>query len=136
MVKIDIQYLGDLHCEATHGPSGAKLLTDAPKDNEGKGEYFSPTDLVGTAMGTCMLTIMGIVARRHGIRLEGATVEVTKEMAADPARRIARLVATFRLPPGLTEEQTALLKRAAETCPVHKSLSPRTRVELVFGGTK
>ena len=83
-VTIDISYLGDLHCEATHGPSGARLETDAPVDNEGRGETFSPTDLAATGLGTCLVTIMGIVAKRHGWDLTGTRVRVVKEMTADP----------------------------------------------------
>src|SRR5215469_5824866 len=97
MVKIEIAYQGQLHCDAVHGPSGAKLSTDAPKDNHGKGESFSPTDLVATALGTCMLTVMGIVAQRHDISLQGATVSVVKDMATAPARRIGRLTVDIRV---------------------------------------
>jgi putative redox protein len=132
MTEIAIEYLGDLRCRARHGPSGDELLTDAPKDNEGQGRNFSPTDLVGTAMGTCMATIMGIVARRHSIDLAGMTLAVTKEMAADPHRRIGRLKVVFRLPRKLPPDQIALLRKAAESCPVHRSLAPSTKVELRF----
>src|SRR5438093_2949357 len=98
MVKISIEYKGELHCSAKHGPSGAQLETDAPRDNEGKGESFSPTDLVATALGTCMATIMGIYARRHDIDLRGMKIEVSKEMSADTPRRIARLATEIWLP--------------------------------------
>lgn len=91
MVEVDVVYQGDLHCLATHGPSQQTLETDAPKDNMGKGEAFSPTDLVGTAMGTCMLTIMGIVAKNLGIDITGAKAHVTKEMATEGIRRIKKL---------------------------------------------
>src|SRR4029077_19095884 len=91
MVQVDVVYQGKLCCKATHEPSGTTILTDAPKDNQGEGKYFSPTDLVGTALGTCMMTIMGIVAQRENIDLTGSTVRVIKEMAAAPARRIAKL---------------------------------------------
>src|SRR5512146_333687 len=91
MVQVDVSYEGSLRCVARHGPSGATLTTDAPVDNMGRGAAFSPTDLVATALGTCMLTIMGIVAQRHNIDISGATVSVTKEMAALPVRRIGRL---------------------------------------------
>jgi len=132
MTKIEVQYEGDLHCRAVHGPTGAQLMTDAPPDNQGKGEAFSPTDLVGTAMGTCMLTIMGIYARRKGIEMTGSRVEVLKEMVADPARRIGRLTATFSLPAHLTSVQRAALENAARGCPVHHSLHPDVQVDLIF----
>ena len=84
MVSIQLEYQGDLHCRAVHGPSGTELSTDAPKDNQGKGESFSPTDLVATALGACMLTIMGIQARTLGINIDGTTATVDKEMTATP----------------------------------------------------
>ena len=90
-VTIDVEYVGDLHCEAVHGPSGIRLMTDAPVDNGGKGEAFSPTDLAATALGTCLVTIMGIVAQRHGWDLTGTRVRVVKEMTAVPMRRIGAL---------------------------------------------
>jgi putative redox protein len=132
MVKIEIAYQGQLRCEAVHGPSGTKLSTDAPKDNHGKGESFSPTDLVATALGTCMLTVMGIVAQRHNISLEGATVTVVKDMATAPARRIGRLTVDIRVPGKLDEEQRKLLENAAHTCPVHKSLHPEIEIPVAF----
>src|ERR1700761_299735 len=98
MVAIELQYQGDLHTKATHGPSGAELTTDAPKDNQGRGESFSPTDLVATALGSCMLTVMGIMARTLDVDIAGATATVEKEMAAAPSRRIARLAVTIHVP--------------------------------------
>ena len=124
MVEISIVYRGELRCDATHGPSGTALTTDAPVDNEGKGESFSPTDLVATALGTCMMTIMGIVARRHDIPLDGSTVTVRKVMVTEPVRRIGQLPVTITLAQPLDAEQKKLLERAAMTCPVHKSLHP------------
>ena len=91
MVTLTARYEGGLRCQAVHGPSGATLLTDAPVDNHGRGESFSPTDLVATAVGTCMMTIMGIVADRHGIDLTGMTAETTKQMSTSPPRRIVAL---------------------------------------------
>jgi len=134
MVQIEIAYRGELRCEATHGPSRATLLTDAPLDNHGKGESFSPTDLVATALGACMLTIMGIVAQRHGIDLKGTRVTVEKHMVADPVRRIGRLPVRIEVPVAVTPEQKKLLETAALTCPVHKSLHPDIDkpVEFVF----
>src|SRR5208337_4560675 len=112
MVNIQVEYQGDLHCKATHGPSGAELSTDAPKDNMGNGESFSPTDLVATALGTCMLTIMGIAAKRMDVDLSGAMAVVTKEMSPAPIRRIARLSVTLRVPARLTQEQRQKLQDA------------------------
>ena len=132
MVKIEIAYQGQLRCEAIHGPSGTRLSTDVPKDNHGKGESFSPTDLVATALGTCMLTVMGIVAQRHNISLVGTTVTVVKDMAAAPVRRIGRLTVDIRVPGPLDEEQRKLLENAARTCPVHKSLHPDIEIPVVF----
>jgi uncharacterized OsmC-like protein len=121
-VEITVTYQGDLRCEAQHGPSRTRLQTDAPVDNQGKGESFSPTDLVATALATCIVTTMGIVAKRHGIPLEGATVRVEKHMVADPLRRIGRLPVHVRIPARLDEKQRKLMMHTAETCPVHRSL--------------
>ena len=132
MVEIQIAYQGNLRCSARHVDSGATLLTDAPKDNLGNGESFSPTDLVATALGTCMLTIMGIAAKRMDVDLSGATVVVTKEMSAAPIRRIARLAVTVRVPARLTEEQRQKLQNAALSCPVHKSLHPDVQTPINF----
>lgn len=131
MVTITARYEGDLRTTAVHGPSGATLPTDAPKDNEGQGRHFSPTDLVGTAMATCMLTIMGIAARRAGLDIAGATATVEKHMAADP-RRIRRLPVTIAVPGRFTPEQRALLEAAARGCPVHRSLHPDVDAPIVF----
>lgn len=132
MVKIQIAYEGDLRCRATHGPSGVQLSTDAPVDNQGRGESFSPTDLVATALGACMLTIMGIVARRHAWDLSGATVEVTKGMVAAPIRRIGSLEVVIRVPAELDEAARKTLENAAYTCPVHKSLHPEIQIPVRF----
>src|SRR5438046_10336030 len=98
MVNISIRYDGDLHCSARHGPSNSKLATDAPTDNKGKGEAFSPTDLVATAVGSCMSTTMGIKAEELGVDLRGMTVSVKKEMPKDGPRRIARPPSEARIP--------------------------------------
>ncbi|HVS09790.1 MAG TPA: OsmC family protein [Planctomycetota bacterium] len=132
MVKIQVDYEGELRCRATHAPSGARIATDAPLDNQGRGESFSPTDLVAAALGTCMLTIMGIVARRHGWELSGASATVEKEMIADPARRIGRLTVVIRGPEDLDEPARRALEAAALTCPVHKSLHPSLEIPLRF----
>src|SRR6187431_19879 len=97
-VRIDFDYNGQLRCTAIHAPSRTQLITDAPADNMGRGESFSPTDLVATALGSCMLTTMAIYAERHGLDLRGANATVEKEMIADPLRRIAKLTTTLTLP--------------------------------------
>jgi len=132
MVSIDVTYEGELRCRARHGPSGQQLVTDAPVDNEGRGEAFSPTDLLATALGTCVATIMGIVARRHAIELSGLRVEVDKEMVADPRRRIGRLRVDVRLPDGIDGDRRRLLEEAAAHCPVHHSLHPDVEVVTTF----
>src|SRR5450432_1439953 len=121
MVQISIDYDGKLHCNATHGPSGALLATDAPLDNQGKGEAFSPTDLVATALGTCISTTMAIVAERHGVELKGMTVQVAKEMA-DAPRRVGRLTTEVHIPLPANHPQRDLLEKTALGCPVHRSL--------------
>ncbi len=130
MTLIDSTYLGELRCRSSHGPSGSELDTDAPTDNQGKGERFSPTDLVATALSTCMLTIMGIVAERHGWSLEGCTTRVEKTMTTEPPRRIAQLTVWVTLPEGLDEQQRTVLRRAAEACPVKRSLDGAVPMEL------
>jgi putative redox protein len=132
MVEIQISYQGKLRCTATHVDSAAMLLTDAPKDNMGNGESFSPTDLVATALGTCMLTTMGIYAQRNQIDLTGATSIVTKEMIQSPTRRIGRLAVTIRVPRPLSAEQRQKLENAALTCPVTKSLHPDVQIPVSF----
>jgi putative redox protein len=122
MTLIDSVYVGELRCRSSHQPSGTALDTDAPTDNQGKGERFSPTDLVATALSTCMLTIMGIVAERHGWSLEGCSARVEKTMTSELPRRIALLTVRLSLPEALDERQRAVLQRAAEACPVKRSL--------------
>lgn len=131
-VTVDVVYEGDLECLLTHGPSGDRMRTDAPIDNRGRGAHFSPTDLVGAAMGTCMLTVMGIVARDRGWDMKGATAKVVKEMGAEPRRHIARLSVDITLPATLDEKARTTLERTALTCPVHASLGPLTQVPLTF----
>lgn len=132
MVDISIKYLGDLRCEATHGPSGKTLVTDAPVDNEGRGESFSPTDLAATSLGACMLTIMGIVARRHEIDLEKTTVQVRKIMTEKPPRSIARIEVVFTIPLPSTHPKRNLLEAGANSCPVHLSLHPNVEQVVQF----
>jgi putative redox protein len=131
-VRMAVTYQGDLHCEAVHEPSGARIATDAPKDNEGRGEAFSPTDLVGAALGSCMLTVMGIVARRHAWDLTGARAEIEKEMVASPLRRIGRLGVRIEMPAGIPQSAHPVLERAAYTCPVHESIHPDVKRDVTF----
>jgi putative redox protein len=132
MVEINIQYAGDLRCLAVHGPSGRELTTDAPVDNHGKGESFSPTDLVATALGSCVATIMGIYASRHDLDLKGIQIRVEKHMSEDAPRRIARLPVTIQMPAGLPEKHREALEQAARHCPVHQSLRADIDAPLTF----
>jgi putative redox protein len=132
MVNVSTTYEGGLRCRAVHGPSGAVLVTDAPVDNHGKGESFSPTDLVATALGACMMTIMGIVAERHGIPLAGMTAETEKVMSQSPPRRIAGLKTRLTVPLPADHPQRQLLEQAALTCPVHKSLAAGIEAPIEF----
>jgi putative redox protein len=118
----EIIYRGDLRTEAMHLQSGNTIITDAPTDNQGKGEAFSPTDLVATALGSCMMTLMGIVAQRHQIDLSGMRASITKNMQANP-RKIASIEIVFAMPPAITEpKMRQILENAARTCPVALSL--------------
>lgn len=132
MVEIRMRYEGDLHCLSVHGPSGSELPTDAPADNQGRGESYSPTDLVATALGTCMLTTMGIVARKNGWNMDGASAQVEKSMVADPLRRIAKLDVRIRMPQELDANARATLEKTAETCPVQMSISKAVDVPIAF----
>jgi putative redox protein len=120
-----IIYQGNLRTQATHLYSGALIETDAPLDNNGLAQRFSPTDLVATALGNCMLTIMGIAANTHDINIDGTTIDVEKIMASEP-RRIGEIVISFYFPAGktYTDKEQKILERAALNCPVHKSLHP------------
>lgn len=132
MVKITGVYEGSLHCRMKHGPSGMELTTDAPKDNMGKGESFSPTDLTATSLGACMMTIMGIFAQRQNLDLAGTTFEVDKEMTTEGERKIKKLTVRFILPAAVPQETRVKLERAALTCPVHKSLSQEIEIPVEF----
>ena len=132
MVRLTTVYEGGLRCRATHGPSGATLVTDAPVDNQGKGESFSPTDLVATALGACMMTIVGIVADRHGLELVGMTVETVKEMSPAGPRRIAALRTRLTIPLAADHPKRALLEQAALSCPVHKSIHAEVDAPVEF----
>ena len=132
MVTIQAVYEGDLHCKAVHGPSRAEINTDAPTDNQGRGENFSPTDLVATALGTCMLTVMGIMARTLKVDIGGATATVEKEMSSTAPRRIDSLRVRIHVPHALSPEARQKLERAAHTCPVHQSLHPDIHMPIEF----
>lgn len=133
-VEINVRYEGGLKCTATHVSSGISLTTDAPKDNGGKGGSFSPTDLVATAFGTCVMTIMGLLAERDGINLAGTNIHIVKEMATHPARRIGKLETTITFPKGieLSDAVRTKLERAVESCPVKQSLHPDIKAETRF----
>ena len=126
------RYAGNLRTEATHVASGTIIHTDAPTDNHGRGEAFSPTDLVSTALGACMMTIMGIVAERHQWNLIDSTYEVVKHMSKEAPRRIAQIDVVFKLPAALSTTDRTLLERAAHTCPVTLSLHPDIVQNVVF----
>ncbi len=126
-----IIYQGELRTEAEHLKSGKTVITDAPTDNQGKGEAFSPTDLVATALGSCMLTIMGIKARDRQLDIEGTRCEITKVMASAP-RRISKVAVTISLPNTFSEDERKVLERAALHCPVAKSLHPDLIQEVKF----
>jgi putative redox protein len=135
LVRIDIGYDGELHCHATHAPSGTRLETDAPVDNHGRGESFSPTDLVATALGTCMATTMGILARERGYELRGMTIRIEKLMTPPP-RRIARLEVALSLPAergrALGAEARVDLEERGHNCPVRLSLLPAVDVPIRY----
>ena len=126
-----VTYLGDLRTTSTHLQSGTEILSDAPLDNNGKGEAFSPTDLVANALGSCMFTIMGIKARDMNINLEGSTASVTKIMQAEP-RRISAIEIVFDMNYAPDEKTKIILERAAMTCPVFLSLHPEIDKRITF----
>ena len=132
MIEIKVNYEGDLHCSNIHGPSGSNFGTDAPVDNNGRGETFSPTDLVASALGSCMATIMGIVAKRKGIAIEGMAMKVAKHMSADQPRRIAKLEVMIEVPLASDHPDRKLLESAVLSCPVHQSLHPDIEVPITW----
>ncbi len=131
-VQIEMTYDGQLRTTAKHGPSGNTLITDAPVDNHGRGESFSPTDLVATALGTCMATVMGILAERHAIDLRGMRVTVKKEMVQTPVRRIGRLTTEIHVPLPADHPHREMLERSVHSCPVHASLHPGVEKPVTF----
>ncbi|NUP04824.1 MAG: OsmC family protein [Polyangiaceae bacterium] len=132
MVKMSVVYTGELRCRATHGPSSAELTTDAPRDNHGKGEAFSPTDTLATALATCMLTVMGIEARKAGYDIDGMEAAIEKHMTAAPPRKVAKLVVDVSVAADkaakLDAAARAKLEQIGETCPVRLSLSEAVEV--------
>lgn len=131
MVMMTGIYEGKLHCSLTHGPSETKISTDAPKDNNGLGEAFSPTDLLGAALGSCILTTMAIFGGKEGLDITGASFEVTKKMQLSP-RKISELALEITLPDTLTLPQRSMLEEIAHTCPVTRSLNPDIKLPVNF----
>ncbi|RME72282.1 MAG: OsmC family peroxiredoxin [Verrucomicrobia bacterium] len=132
MVRMTIDYVGGLRCRAVHGPSKTELATDAPTDNRGRGESFSPTDLVATALATCLLTTMAMRAEDAGLSLDGATATVEKIMSAEPPRRIARLVVDVQLPLPRSADPEGRLEHAGRNCPVALSLAAELEQVITF----
>lgn len=126
-----VKYLGSLRTESEHLQSGSKMINDAPVDNHGKGEAFSPTDTVANALATCMLTVMGIKAESMGMDMDGASAEVTKTMASNP-RRISRIDINILFPKSYGEKETKILENAGKTCPVLHSLHPDIEKNISF----
>jgi putative redox protein len=133
-VEIEAVYKGDLRCDARHLDSDSVITTEAPKDNGGGGSKFSPTDLVAAALSTCVLTIMGLYAKRRSIEIEGTKIRIKKEMSDTNPRRIASLDMTITFPKGLSlsEEDRVRLEKIVNTCPVHHSLHPDIKTPTKF----
>ena len=132
MATSKVKYLGDLRTEATHLHSGEKIITDAPLDNQGKAEYFSPTDMADTSLATCGLTIMGIAARTHGFNIDGTEATVTKVMYSNP-RRIGEVHIEYQLPDiQYSDKEKRIIEAAGKSCPVAMSLSPEVKQEISF----
>lgn len=123
MATIETVYLGNLRTEITHVHSGNKVTTDAPLDNNGKGEYISPTDMLAASLGSCMLTIMGMAARTHGFSIDGTKVSITKVMGTEP-RRVTELVVDFYFPGDYSDKVKRIIENAGKTCPAEHSLHP------------
>jgi len=132
METVRIDYLGDLRTKAKHLQSDSEFITDAPSDNQGKGEAFSPTDLLATSLGTCAITTIGIAARTHGFSIDGSQVRVTKIMASEP-RRVGEVIVELIFPAmNYSEKQKEIIRRAAEYCPVNRSLSPELKQTFIY----
>ncbi|MCK9408578.1 MAG: OsmC family protein [Bacteroidetes bacterium] len=134
MVPISIAYHGHLRCNAVHDNSGMRFVTDAPKDNFGMGESFSPTDLVATALGSCMITTMGIFAQKEkmAVVLDGTHIAIEKHMSTDAPRRISKIITRFSFPAGIAQKYRLRLKEIGDHCPVAKSLHPDIKLEIVY----
>ena len=132
MATATITYNGELRTTSIHTQSGTEIITDAPTDNQGKGQAFSPTDLLATSLGNCMLTIIGITAKNHGFSVDGTTAEITKVMGQEP-RRVVGIQVQFEFPANnYTEKEKTIIERAAKTCPVAYSLHPDIKQNVVF----
>ena len=132
MPTVYTEYLGDLRTKALHLQSGNELITDAPLDNQGRGEAFSPTDTLATSLGSCMLTIIGIAARAHGFDIDGTKLNITKKMANDP-RRVSEIVLEFQFPHNnYSEKERGIIYAAAIGCPVARSLHPDLKQTIIM----
>lgn len=132
MVKLLVTYTGELHCLLRHQPSGAIIETDAPVDNQGKGEAFSPTDLLAAALASCIATVIAIYAERQQLEVSGMRVEIDKTMQTQPSRRIGTLAVAVWMPQQLLEQQRQAIEKVARTCPVHQSLHPDIDISIAF----
>lgn len=133
MATSKITYNGGLRTTSIHERSGNEIITDAPVDNKGKGEAFSPSDLLATSLGNCMLTIIGIAAQEHGFNIEGTTCEITKVMATDQPRRVSEIVVNFQFPANeYTDKVKTIIERSAHTCPVAYSIHPDITKTVTF----
>jgi putative redox protein len=132
MATSNITYNGGLRTTSVHVYSGNEIITDAPIDNKGKGQAFSPTDLLATSLGNCMLTIVGIAAAEHGFNIDGTTCEITKVMAQEP-RRVSEIIVNFQFPDqNYSDKDKKIIERSARTCPVSQSLHPDLKQTISF----
>ena len=136
MSKINCSYLGDLKCEAKHFQSGSRIKTDAPLDHCGKGENFSPTDLLATSIGTCLLTIMAIKARSNGWELENIFLDIEKIMTKNKERKIEQLIINIYIPEDLPKEKLNFLKNASKDCPVTRNLAKSLILQINWNNQK
>ncbi len=132
MVPQNTLYIGELRCRSTHGPSKVELITDAPTDNRGRGESFSPTDLVVTALSTCMITTAGIAAQKDKVSLHGTKIYAEKHMSTEPPRRIQKVVIRFDVAPEVPKDYRQTFEHICRTCPVALSINPEIQVDLKF----
>lgn len=132
MEIVRTEYIGKLRTKAHHVRSGNEIITDAPTDNKGKGEAFSPTDLLATALGSCAITIMGIAANEHGFDIDGTKMKITKKMASNP-RRVGEVIVELDFPKiNYTEKQKKIIQLSAKTCPVFQSLHPDLKKTFLY----